>query len=68
MRTPSIKWLVLAMSAGNAWAQMPRYDVEAWCRTVAASGGAGVSQILLDGCHRQEQSPYDELKPTWDGL
>ncbi len=50
-----------------AHADMPHYDVEAHCRSVAAIGGAP-SQMILQGCYQQEQSSYNALKPRWDTL
>jgi hypothetical protein len=50
-----------------ARAEMPDYDVNVYCKQVAAVGGAP-SQMILGGCYRQEQESYDALKPTWDQL
>lgn len=58
--------LILA-TAPAAWADMPMYDVEAHCKRVASFSGAP-SQALLNACLRQEQTAYDNLKPSWDAL
>jgi hypothetical protein len=45
---------------------MPRYDVEAYCRTVAdVSGG---SEMIFGGCMEIEQDAYDARKAGWSSL
>lgn len=51
-----------------ALAEMPDYDVQSHCAQVASFGGGGTSQMILQGCYRQEQAAYDALKPSWDQL
>lgn len=45
-------------------AEIPRYDVESWCKTVAASAG-GSSALIYNGCFDQEQDAYSALKQSW---
>lgn len=63
----------LALIASNAsgccvahagGAEMPRYDVETHCRTVASFGGS-YSAALDKACMEMEQKAYDALKPVW---
>jgi hypothetical protein len=49
-----------------ALAEMPNYDVDAYCKRVADL--AGSSQQMLKLCIAQEQRSYDHLKPDWDRL
>ncbi|PZQ14333.1 MAG: hypothetical protein DI565_13015 [Ancylobacter novellus] len=46
---------------------LPRYDVKAHCREVAAFGGA-FSESTMDGCMQMEQTAYDQLKRTFPDL
>jgi hypothetical protein len=50
-----------------ALAEMPDYDVKKHCQRVASFTGTP-SQSLMQACFEQEQSAYDHLKSTWDGL
>ncbi len=50
-----------------ARAEMPVYNVEAYCARIAAVGGSP-SQSMKGACLRQEQGAYDALKPRWDSL
>lgn len=59
--------LALASFVGVAHAQeLPRYDVPAYCKTIAAYGGG--SSALYNGCMQNEQTAYDDLKANWAGL
>ena len=53
--------------AFEANADMPRYDVKAYCTQLAGLGGT-YSEMMYDGCFQQEQSAYDGLKTQWDAL
>lgn len=58
---------IVAMSwAATANAEMPDYDVKAYCKTVADT--AGGSAMILRGGYSQEQTSYNKLKPTWETL
>lgn len=46
---------------------VPRYDPEAYCKTLASTGGA-YSAIVDNTCIQQEQQAYDALNTTWDTL
>jgi hypothetical protein len=59
--------LILALPSVAQAQELPRFDVQAHCRQVAAFGGA-MSQSLLGSCVDMEQSAYDGLKPTWHQL
>jgi hypothetical protein len=50
-----------------AKAEMPNFDVKAYCSHLASLGG-GPSQMLMQGCYANEQSSYDHIKPIWDTL
>lgn len=57
-----------SLCAHPALAQsLPRYDVKAHCREVAAFGGA-FSESTMDGCMQMEQSAYNQLKTTYPNL
>ncbi|MEZ5769286.1 MAG: hypothetical protein R3D80_17655 [Paracoccaceae bacterium] len=56
-----------ALLGSPALADMPRYDVEAYCKEVAGFGGE-YSELMYDGCFEMEQAAYNDLKPRWDGL
>jgi hypothetical protein len=47
--------------------ELPRFDVDRHCRTVAAFGGT-YSESLFGGCMDMEQTAYDELKGRWSQL
>jgi hypothetical protein len=46
---------------------LPRYDVKAHCDKIASFGG-NPSEMIRQGCFQQEQSAYDSLKASWNGL
>jgi len=50
-----------------AHAEMPNYDVKAYCARISNTGGAQ-SQMAMQGCFANEQASYDHIKPVWDGL
>lgn len=47
--------------------ELPRYDVEGHCKQVAAMGGAA-SAMLENSCMDMEQTAYNNLKKSWDGI
>lgn len=47
-----------------AGSKPPKYDVKAYCKSLAALGGAP-SEMMYGACLNQEQSAYDGLKPSW---
>ncbi|MCW5737338.1 MAG: hypothetical protein KIS73_24645 [Enhydrobacter sp.] len=57
----------MAAISPAARAEMPSYDVEAYCKNIAEVGGTP-SQATRNGCLRMEQSAYDGLKKSWDTL
>jgi hypothetical protein len=57
---------VLGIGQARA-AELPYYEVEKWCETIARSAGAR-SELIYGGCVNQEQSAYDALKPRWASL
>jgi hypothetical protein len=59
--------LAAIVIAGEAAAEMPRYNVAAHCKAVAEFGG-NYSEMMYDGCFQMEQTAYNNLKPRWDGL
>jgi hypothetical protein len=70
MRTAPLL-LCFALLAPHATAQtardMPIYDVDRHCRTIANFGGS-YSATLDRSCFGQEQQAYDGLKPRWGAL
>jgi hypothetical protein len=65
-----MKWLAFLVVfgwAGTASADMPNYNPQVWCRSVASASG-GFSQVILNGCLQQEQESYDRLRPLWADL
>lgn len=46
---------------------MPRFDVEAQCNTVASFGGE-FSNTTYNGCIQMEQSAYNRLKADWASI
>lgn len=67
MRLPLAVTALLLLQSFAARAEMPDYDVSAHCKEIAAFGGPP-SEMILNGCLKQEQAAYDALKPTWDQL
>ncbi|WP_456267661.1 hypothetical protein M1D97_10365 [Kushneria sp. AK178] len=59
--------LLAAPLAWSAESEMPRYDVEAECDSVARVGG-NYSNTTYNGCMQMEQSAYNALKKRWSGL
>jgi hypothetical protein len=57
---------LLAMAV-PAVAELPRYDVAAYCRRTASLTG-NYSAWLDNACVEQEQRAYDGLKVSWDAL
>lgn len=53
-----------ALSTPTFAAEVPRYDVEAWCEQVSNAGG-GSSAMIYNGCFDQEQDAYTSLKQDW---
>lgn len=47
-------------------AQIPRYDVEAHCKSVADISGG--SSMIFNGCVEMEQEAYDDIKQIWSSL
>lgn len=64
-----IAGLALAAVAAPAWGaeEIPRYDVEAECETVASFGGS-YSSTTYNGCMQMEQNAYNLLKEEWQSL
>ena len=48
-------------------AEMPRYDVESQCTSVASFSG-DYSASLFNGCIDMEQSAYNAVKQSWERL
>ncbi len=48
-------------------AEMPNFDVKAYCTRISGLGGAQ-SQAVMQGCFENEQAAYDHIKPVWDSL
>ncbi|MBC6436717.1 MAG: hypothetical protein GDA52_00950 [Rhodobacteraceae bacterium] len=61
----------LAVSVGAtatlAFAQIPRYDVEAHCDMIAGFGGT-YSNEMYNFCIQSEQAAYNALQPMWDSV
>jgi len=55
-----------ALSVPAQAQSLPRYDVEAYCRTVAEVSGG--SAMIFNGCIDMEQDAYDGLKRDWAGV
>lgn len=53
--------------AAPAMAEMPRYDVTAYCKELAGFGGT-YSETMYAGCFEMEQDAYNKLKPRWNGF
>jgi hypothetical protein len=58
--------LLLGLGAAPAWAEMPNYDVDAYCQRLGQM--AGGSEQLRKTCVEQEQRAYDQMKPKWDAI
>lgn len=43
---------------------VPRFNVEATCKAISAAGGSP-SEMILQGCFRQEQASYNQVKSIW---
>lgn len=56
--------LLFLPSISNA--QIPRYDVESYCKSVADMSGG--SSMIFNGCIEMEQEAYDDLKQIWLNL
>ncbi len=54
----------LAFLPAASFAEMPRYDVDAHCKVIAAVGGT-YSEAMFDACFDMEQTAYNYLKPKW---
>jgi hypothetical protein len=63
----AITAILLSSAAVPGRAEMPDYDVKAYCARIASIGGSP-SEMMLQACYQQEQSAYDGLKPRWDSL
>lgn len=60
--------LALAAVSMPASAQeMPRFDVEAYCKKIANFSGS-YSAVTDESCFDMEQSSYDNLKRSWSEL
>jgi hypothetical protein len=55
------------MLLSSASAQVPRYDVESYCKKIANTGG-NYSAWLNNACISQEQHAYDALMAKWNSL
>ena len=51
---------------GISNAQIPRYDVESYCKSVADMSGG--SSMIFNGCIEMEQEAYDDIKQIWLNL
>jgi hypothetical protein len=69
MKRTATLLVAMQLSTGSSFASdtMPRYDPESWCEQVANSGGAS-SEMIRNGCLKQEQSSYDATKEIWSQL
>lgn len=56
--------LLFLPSISNA--QIPKYDVESYCKSVADISGG--SSMIFNGCIEMEQEAYDDLKQIWPNL
>ena len=64
-------WLgaaLFALPIANASAELPAYDLKAFCHKVASSGNVSDPQAIVKGCYQVERESYDALKPIWDKL
>jgi len=60
--------VMLAVLSCPAVAQeMPRFDVEAYCKKIASFGGS-YSAVTDESCFEMEQSSYNNLKGSWSQL
>ncbi len=48
----------------SANAEIPRYDVEGYCKSVKEVSGG--SDMIYNGCIDMEQEAYNSLKPNWE--
>lgn len=70
----SVKYVVFGFAALSCIAgsaadikEMPRFDVDGFCKQEASLYGT-VNQSVLRSCYDREQSDYNELKPAWGKL
>jgi hypothetical protein len=60
--------MVTVVDVGLARAEgIPRFDADQLCQKVAGFGGT-YSQASFEGCLDMEQSAYNRLKQSWDGI
>ena len=58
---------LIALMPSLALADLPKFDVNKHCDTIAKSMGQS-SEMIRSGCFEQEQSSYNNLKQVWDTL
>lgn len=60
-------WIAGFLAVSSAYAQqMPRYDVNGYCRQVSDVGGG--SDVIYNGCIDMEQQAYNKRKAEWSSL
>lgn len=61
--TKALSLGTLLLASTPAMAQfIPIYNVEKYCRELAAFGGGSASEAMVRACFSSEQSAYDRLK------
>lgn len=59
--------LVCVLTTGAFAQEIPEFNVERHCKSMAAMGGTG-SNFMLKACYEQEQSTYDAVKAEWQNV
>lgn len=67
MRTIMIGLGALLLTAAAQAQEMPRYDVEGYCKAVAGIGGS-FSNTMYNSCIDMEQQAYSGIKPSWGAV
>jgi len=66
MMKPAALVAAMAMftAPGAGATELPRYDVRAYCATIAEAGGG--SDMIRVGCLKNEQDSYNTIKQRWE--
>lgn len=64
--TVSAALTLLALVQPALAGDIPRYNVEAYCKQVADISGG--SSMIYNGCIDMEQEAYNSLKPLWSSV